>query len=603
MIRRMLTLSPHDRLAVAIAMCTSCSVIVAGPHAHAQSESQLVQQYVSEWAGMMRARWVTYRYDFPHPDNPSLLFAQGGYVSDAPREWSKNLDPNAGGANVPIDPFDGTPKNVAIMVHGYGAPFGLGGHYAESNQDFFTADNVPGFIHETGATAWFDNGQAFAGLDGSIPATQTIPMTLYSYLRFTPPAFGFDPDDWVILATTMNILPEGIGLSIIENSQRLLALVDLLWALKGDQIRTISFISHSTGSPIVKAAIGVRQPASAQQAHLAAHPWINLIDDHVNLAGALGGTPSILADLPASGNPLHQQLLYGIQDPLDFQFVGSCYFPQNPLQPCNIQYRYTGGLTVGSDVRKRTYRWPAHINVLSVAGVWDGGGFNPLPNFEQPFDGNPFSSTSGTPGNIAQIPNEVVPAPPWPVISMRYGKSDGVVPNRSVIERVEYSSALGTPDWKGQVDTSMHYSMNWNADWRLPAGSSTADLGGGPMTFPTNADNVPAFNVSPSSHITYVEINAHHNGMMHNQHLSHLIKRRLGTFTVIIPGEVVWVDFNHSGLQNGSFALPFNTLAAALAAVNPGGTIRIMNGSTSETAVINQHVQVEAVGGTATIGQ
>jgi hypothetical protein len=44
----------------------------------------------------------------------------------------------------------------------------------------------------------------------------------------------------------------------------------------------------------------------------------------------------------------------------------------------------------------------------------------------------------------------------------------------------------------------------------------------------------------------------------------------------------VWVDFAWTGVTEGDFFHPFNTLGAAVAAVADGGVIKIMPGSTTE---------------------
>jgi len=74
----------------------------------------------------------------------------------------------------------------------------------------------------------------------------------------------------------------------------------------------------------------------------------------------------------------------------------------------------------------------------------------------------------------------------------------------------------------------------------------------------------------------------------------------------LIPMADVWVDFAAPGGGNGSLPSPYNTLAAGLAAVAAGGTVNIQGGVSAETftggQVINQHVIINAVSGTVTIG-
>ncbi|MFH1682059.1 MAG: S8 family serine peptidase [Candidatus Eisenbacteria bacterium] len=69
--------------------------------------------------------------------------------------------------------------------------------------------------------------------------------------------------------------------------------------------------------------------------------------------------------------------------------------------------------------------------------------------------------------------------------------------------------------------------------------------------------------------------------------------------------DFVWVDFDYSGFEFGTFDHPFNTLSEALGAL-PGGPddrIRIKAGSSSETLSIDVPVSIDAFGGTATIGE
>ena len=65
----------------------------------------------------------------------------------------------------------------------------------------------------------------------------------------------------------------------------------------------------------------------------------------------------------------------------------------------------------------------------------------------------------------------------------------------------------------------------------------------------------------------------------------------------------VWVDFNYTGFQNGSYQNPYNTLAQGVSAVPSGGRIIIKTaGSSSETMTISTPMTITAVGGAATIG-
>jgi hypothetical protein len=66
----------------------------------------------------------------------------------------------------------------------------------------------------------------------------------------------------------------------------------------------------------------------------------------------------------------------------------------------------------------------------------------------------------------------------------------------------------------------------------------------------------------------------------------------------------VWVDFGFSfPTMNGTYALPYNTLAQGISAMVSGGTILIKPGLSHETMTINKSMTISAVGGTAIIGQ
>lgn len=75
------------------------------------------------------------------------------------------------------------------------------------------------------------------------------------------------------------------------------------------------------------------------------------------------------------------------------------------------------------------------------------------------------------------------------------------------------------------------------------------------------------------------------------------------TAVVNIGKDDVWVDFAWQGSENGSFSLPFNTLAEGINAVRNGGTTHIKAGSRNEPITINKPVTLQAYGGSATIGQ
>jgi len=64
----------------------------------------------------------------------------------------------------------------------------------------------------------------------------------------------------------------------------------------------------------------------------------------------------------------------------------------------------------------------------------------------------------------------------------------------------------------------------------------------------------------------------------------------------------VWVDFNHSGTENGSYDHPYNTLAEAVTAASGGETICIKPGSSDETITITKVVTLGTCTGPVIIG-
>ena len=77
-----------------------------------------------------------------------------------------------------------------------------------------------------------------------------------------------------------------------------------------------------------------------------------------------------------------------------------------------------------------------------------------------------------------------------------------------------------------------------------------------------------------------------------------------GTF---VPMAEVWVDFTHTGVERGTTEYPINSMTEAIDALTDGGTIKIKcNGgdsTTDETPRITKAMRIEAVNGTAHIGE
>lgn len=68
-----------------------------------------------------------------------------------------------------------------------------------------------------------------------------------------------------------------------------------------------------------------------------------------------------------------------------------------------------------------------------------------------------------------------------------------------------------------------------------------------------------------------------------------------------VSGEV-WVDFSHSGTEEGTLALPFDSVSEGMDFVQPGGMLHLSAGTTSETLTLSKQVSIDALGGTVRIG-
>ena len=66
--------------------------------------------------------------------------------------------------------------------------------------------------------------------------------------------------------------------------------------------------------------------------------------------------------------------------------------------------------------------------------------------------------------------------------------------------------------------------------------------------------------------------------------------------------QTVWVDFEYSGLETGSFSNPFNTLQEGVLAALPGDKVMIKAGVSLETLDINKLLLLKSWGGSAFIG-
>ncbi len=71
---------------------------------------------------------------------------------------------------------------------------------------------------------------------------------------------------------------------------------------------------------------------------------------------------------------------------------------------------------------------------------------------------------------------------------------------------------------------------------------------------------------------------------------------------IMANADNIYVDFDHTGTQNGTFYYPFNTMYEATQALG-GDTLYIYAGETDETITITKALTLRAYGGTVVIGQ
>jgi hypothetical protein len=80
------------------------------------------------------------------------------------------------------------------------------------------------------------------------------------------------------------------------------------------------------------------------------------------------------------------------------------------------------------------------------------------------------------------------------------------------------------------------------------------------------------------------------------------LRRIVDLFGTTFGTTLIWVDFAHVGTEEGSFNLPFNTIAEGDSALQAGGTLVIKAGSTPETKTFDKTMNVISYGGTVTVG-
>jgi hypothetical protein len=85
-----------------------------------------------------------------------------------------------------------------------------------------------------------------------------------------------------------------------------------------------------------------------------------------------------------------------------------------------------------------------------------------------------------------------------------------------------------------------------------------------------------------------------------------VIANGISSDTITFDGPA-WVDFHYSGAQNGSYQMPFETLANGVASVSSGGTISFKAGVqpslSHEIMTISKAMTIVSFGGPTTIGQ
>ena len=73
--------------------------------------------------------------------------------------------------------------------------------------------------------------------------------------------------------------------------------------------------------------------------------------------------------------------------------------------------------------------------------------------------------------------------------------------------------------------------------------------------------------------------------------------------TWLLDPQSVWVHFAYTGVENGTFSMPFNTVVEGVSAAPTGGVVRIKPSSAAQTPTIAKRVTLDAPIGPATIGR
>jgi hypothetical protein len=154
----------------------------------------------------------------------------------------------------------------------------------------------------------------------------------------------------------------------------------------------------------------------------------------------------------------------------------------------------------------------------------------------------------------------------------------------------------GLAVWHVQQDNNHNLNTISN---QVTRGNQQTDWNEGPPNLQVGASTLWGSNAT-TPRLTWLE------GTQTATHL-HVRPFALGDGSITVEwltdGDV-WVDFAWTGVENGTFSFPYNTLAKGVNALPYGENnhIYIKTGTSSETMTISKPLTIIAVGGPATIG-
>jgi hypothetical protein len=226
-----------------------------------------------------------------------------------------------------------------------------------------------------------------------------------------------------------------------------------------------------------------------------------------------------------------------------------------------------GGDPNNADPCGPTYRGPAAFSELETLAVSAfAQGLNPPPAGY--LDVHSFSQVILLPWSNAKDP------PPFAAIHQDIGQdmADGMLSSHGLTYEV------------GSGDDLIGYStFGGSKDWFL------GELGALSWSIETRPDGTTSFVQGMVMPVTDIVPTAEEN-------FEALL--RLGEYWV----DAVWVDFGHTGLEAGTFAAPWNTLAEGVANADPGQVVRLRAGASSETPTISDPLSLEAFDSPVTVG-